>query len=231
MVDKSLRIYNVLWSSRNGGPSPDGDIRTELFLSGCSRAEHGHPCEGCFNVDLWDKNNFIAKEEPEEILEKIKKFAPNKFITIVGGEPMDQGIGLSYLCRLLKMNGFHVLLFTSVPGKTLYTFYRKKFPSIVRLLHNVDVIIDGEYKKEEHLLDPDINTAFNNSVGSGNQIIWDFHGWNKSGHKKLQGYYARDLADIYVHNNHELTYLYKDNAESVIINDDVDYLANIEEAM
>lgn len=215
MRDEKIRIFNVLWSSRNGGPSPDDNIRTELFLSGCSRAANGEPCEGCFNPDLWDKDIYVAHESPENVFQKIKKYAPNKYITIVGGEPLDQLEGLSKLCELLKHNGFHIIVFTSFTLTEVQENFKDKIAYLDKLFSNIDILIDGKYDKNEHIPTEDSITAFSTSVGSGNQVVWDFNGWNNSEQKTLTGYYAHDIVDIYVRKDNNLIYIYKDNAREL----------------
>lgn len=208
-MDK-LRIYNVLWSSVNGGPSPDRNIRTELFLSGCKIASQGYPCDDCFNPDLWDANNYVAEEKPEKVLKTIQKFAPNKFITIVGGEPLDQFEPLSKLCKLLKENGYHIILFTHY---LLINMVQSKSSEMYTLLNNVHVIIDGKYHKSKHLPQEDIDTPLNNSVGSGNQIVWSIE--PDAGTAK--GFLASSLLDIYVTQKYKLLYLYKDDAKKLVL--------------
>lgn len=215
MRDEKIRIFNVLWSSHNGGPSPDGNIRTELFLSGCSRAANGEPCEECFNPDLWNKDVYVAYESPEDIFKKIKRYAPNKYITIVGGEPLDQLEGLSKLCELLKRDEFHITVFTSFTLPEIQEKFRDKDAYLDRLFSNIDILIDGKYDKNEHIPTKDSITAFSTSVGSGNQVIWDFNRWNNFSQETLTGYYARDIMDIYVRKDNRLIYIYKDNASEL----------------
>lgn len=203
-----LRIFNVLWSSKNGGPSPDDDIRTEIFLSGCNKAISGEPCKGCFNYELWDPDRYVAEVTPLEAFEKIERFSPNKYITFVGGEPLDQVGPLAELCKLLKAKDYHIIVFTHFKLDTFQGISERE-----ELLKYIDILIDGEYDIKEHLPNKDIDTAFNNSIGSGNQVVWDIHTWNNSQHAICAGFYARDIVDMHIKDNNELIFIYKDDAK------------------
>lgn len=166
---KKLRIFNVLWTSINGGPSPDNNKRTELFLSGCKMAREGNPCKGCFNPSLWDDNEFIAEEDPIKAAGHVEKYAPNKYITIVGGEPLDQKEALVPFMKELKRRGFHIILFTHYEYEEL----RKDEDELIQdILDIPDIIIDGKYDYTQHIYDENIKDGFHNVIGSGNQRIW-----------------------------------------------------------
>lgn len=173
-MDK-LRIYNAKWSSASAGPSPDDNHRVEIFLAGCKKAATGNACVGCFNIDLWKANVFNAEVSPEEAFQQIQKFAPNKYTTIVGGEPLDQIEPLSYLVELLKQDGYHILLITHHTMKRLKKWV-ENYPGgepYYRLLSNVDVIIDGEYMAGERIWDESkAGDGVHDVIGSGNQVVW-----------------------------------------------------------
>lgn len=163
----NLKIFSVNWSSKTAGPSPDG-TRTELFLMGCRKAAEGSPCKGCFNPALWG-DQAVKTYEPKEAAEQLERFAPNKFVTIVGGEPLDQPEALAELCLLLKQKGFHILVFTHY---TLdYLMFSEEFPAIQKLIDNIDLLIDGEYEEDSRIYDEDAGCI----IGSGNQTVWDIH--------------------------------------------------------
>ena len=107
-----IKIFDIKWSTKTAGPSPYNNERTELFFFGCKKALEGNPCIGCFNPDLWDCSKAIYDYTPEEIAFKIKEYAPNKYITIGGGEPTDQIDGLIELTRLLKAMDFNIMVYT-----------------------------------------------------------------------------------------------------------------------
>lgn len=171
-----LYLYKVSWTSVTAGASPDGNNRTELFLWGCSRGANGRPCKGCFNPLLWKVSDDAIGMNPLEVAEQINKMAPNKFVTIVGGEPLDQLDGLTELCDELKKRGFHIILFTSFKLKDLI---KKK--RIIKLIKRIDLLVDGMYDSSQRIYDESLADGLHDAIGSANQIIWDLNGWNNGG--------------------------------------------------
>ena len=142
-----LKIFNVKWTSKSAGPSLDRNSRTEIFLAGCKKAREGNPCKGCFNQELWSKDVYYGLEMPQEAFKKIKRFAPNKYITFVGGEPLDQVGPLADLCELLHNDGYHILVISHYTVAAILTKTASS-PAMEKLVNNIDVLIDGEYKAE-----------------------------------------------------------------------------------
>lgn len=163
-MDK-LRIYNVKWTSYSAGPSNDNNRRTEIFLAGCRKAHEGNPCPGCFNTDLWDKDNYCALVTPEEAFNQIKKYAKNKYITFVGGEPLDQIQPLIDLTKLLYHAGYDVIIITHY-----------KWINICNLdfVNCASIIVDGEYDSRFRIWDESkAGDGLHDVIGSGNQNIID----------------------------------------------------------
>jgi len=207
---EKLRIFNAKWSSPSAGPSPDGNRRVELFLAGCKKAATGNACPGCFNVELWKNNVYNAEITPEETRDHINKFAPNKCLTLVGGEPLDQVEPLSYLVELLKQEGYHILLITHHTMKRLKK-WTEDYPGgepYYRLLSNVDVIIDGEYMAGERIWDESrAGDGVHDVIGSGNQVVWN----RISGSPlKFEGIAARNLDSLGLTESGQLLYGLKD---------------------
>lgn len=229
----TVRMYDIRWVSHTAGPSPvtnefGPNCRVELFLMGCKKAQSGYPCKGCFNPKLWSDNP--ARElEAEEIAIQIEKFAPQKYITIVGGEPFDKPEGLTELCEALKRRDFHIMVFTHYQLKD-FRAWQKGIRGIIkgddtvsdihgwtkdlffRFLKAIDILVDGEYIAEEKIYDEDIQDGFHNAVGSGNQIIWDVKAWNDINHCiSIRGLTAKGLMTIALNRNDSLVYLYDHN--------------------
>lgn len=180
---KGILLRDVRWSVTTAGPSPHNNERTELFLLGCSKAMNGNPCPGCFNQSTWDASKAQYDHDPELMADHISKHAPNKYITIGGGEPFDQLPNLIKLCRTLKMYGFHIMVYTHhqlnnlIHHKLVFTdevntasIFRA---NIRRLMRYVDIVVDGPFIQEECLYNGEAGDGLLSSVGSGNQIIWN----------------------------------------------------------
>lgn len=208
-MDK-LRIFNANWSSRSAGPSLDNNRRVEIFLAGCQKAESGQPCKGCFNPDLWSRENCVAEQTPREAFEHIRKYAPNKYITFVGGEPLDQAEPLAELCRLLKEDGFHIIVITHYLGSDIKLWARaRKFYGV--LLNNIDGLVDGVYIEEFRIWDKEkAGDGLHDVIGSGNQCIWDFRRINRG--ETMGLVLAGDLECWAMNVNQDFVYIYKNEA-------------------
>lgn len=209
-VDKGLVTFDIKWATDTAGPSPDNNLRTEMFLLGCKKAQQGNPCKGCFNSVTWDIGKAEHSRDPLEIAEFIIKNAPNKYITIGGGEPTDQIEHLIPLVKKLKEAGFHIMMYTWRTMTDLANF----LPFGRELLKYLDIVVDGEYMPEERLYQQDLGDGMLSSIGSGNQIIWDVKAYNedkKETNKDMKGFTMRSLAGLYIKpDTNDLVYITKD---------------------
>ena len=161
-------LMDCKWSVKTAGPSPYNNERTELFFMGCKKALSGNPCKGCFNSQTWDSSKAMYSHDPVKMAEHINNCAPNKYITIGGGEPLDQIDNLIILCRELKKYDFHIMVYTwrllnnmlYPPIVEILPYEKQMFDlmnvgkdKVTELLKYGDIIVDGEYKEEERLWD------------------------------------------------------------------------------
>lgn len=209
-------LFDVNWEAETAGPSPTG-YRTEIFLFGCKKALAGNPCKGCFNNKLWDSSIATKSYTPKEIADKINKYAPSKYVTIGGGEPTDQIEELIELCKYLKEYNFNILVYTYKEMNTIFNYNIGGNLSISRhresikfkkLFQYIDILIDGPFIKEECLYKKDNEDGLFNSVGSGNQIIWDIKRFRDK--NKIYGYYLKNLLFISIEDNDRLMYFIED---------------------
>jgi hypothetical protein len=187
-----IKLRECQWTVKTAGPSPFNNERTELFLLGCNKAMSGNPCQGCFNSSTWDASKAQWTHDPVKMAEHINRNAPNKYITIGGGEPTDQIENLIILCRELKKYDFHIMIYTWRDLKEIVNM--KDFAlnitpivkqNFIELLKYVDIVVDGQFKIEEKLWDGTKEDGLISSIGSGNQIVWDI--------KTKHGYRMKDL--------------------------------------
>lgn len=202
----AVKLYDIRWVSHTAGLSPvttkfGPNARVELFFMGCQRATEGNPCKGCFNPTLWKTIKGSRELNPTEMAIHIEKFAPQKYITIVGGEPFDQPEGLTVLCEELRRRNFHIMVFTHYELKETFKQWkkysskqqfvkRKKNPPdiiqgwtydmFVRFLKSIDILVDGEYKEEQRIYNEDSQDGFHDAIGSSNQIVWDLRSWREN---------------------------------------------------
>ncbi len=161
-----MKIFSIRIGSQECGPSTPElhDQRTEIFFAGCLKALQGNPCKECFNQDLW-RQDYGSEISAQEILEYIQNRTDNKYVSIVGGEPLDQPQELIQLCRILKENNFHIVLFSHYLKEDLLI----KYPD---LFCYIDILIDGEYENDKRIFDTDPRVGVYHVVGSSNQHIW-----------------------------------------------------------
>lgn len=217
-VNKGLVTFDIKWRATTAGPSPDNNQRVELFLLGCKKAKKGNPCKGCFNSITWDIEKAEFSRDPIEVADFIAENAPNKYITIGGGEPTDQIDALIPLTKKLKEHGFHIMMYTWRDyeyetnlfhhlGEIPYP-YRIPIEKWVSLGKYIDVLIDGEYIQEERMYVDNINHGLLSAVGSGNQKIWDIKKMRDT--KATISYPMRELSDIILDENNNLVYIKKE---------------------
>lgn len=218
-----ILLRDCKWSVTTAGPSPYNNERTEIFLLGCNKAMTGNPCKGCFNSTTWDNSTAQWSHDPIKMAEHINNNAPNKYITIGGGEPTDQIDNLIILCKELKKYGFHIMVYTwrnlehtrNVPVYTLNNEQRKHIDTfnlkskIYKLLKYIDIVVDGEFRQEEKLYQQELGDGMLSSIGSGNQCIYDIKFFNETG--KLIRYAMKDLAGLYIKpDTNDLVYITKE---------------------
>ncbi len=122
-------------------------VRVTLFVSGCT-----HHCEGCFNEETWSFSSGkpFTKETEDEI---IKLLSPDyiKGLTLLGGEPMEK-VNQAALYPFVKR------VKEAYPDKNIWCYSGYTLDEITKgrahtdvtdaLLGFIDVLVDGEFKKE-----------------------------------------------------------------------------------
>lgn len=146
-----MRYHNITTDDMLNG---DG-LRTVLWVAGCN-----HRCEGCHNRITWDINGGLPFDEnaENELFEKLK---PDYIsgITFSGGDPLhpknrDEVTRLAKKARSL------------FPKKTVWLYTGYSFDEIkeLEIMQYLDVLVDGEFKKD--LLDEKLHWK-----GSANQRV------------------------------------------------------------
>ena len=149
-------------------------VRVSLFVSGCT-----HHCKGCFQPETWnfDYGNLFTIDTENEIIDAL---SPDYIdgLTLLGGEPFEpenQKVLLPFLKKVKEV----------LPHKTIwaysgYTFEELSQNSRARceftdeILSMLDVLVDGEFKRELK----NISLKFR---GSSNQRVIDVQKTLKEG--------------------------------------------------
>ena len=185
-------VFTIRPNSKTAGLSPVGDTRTEIFFGGCKMAREGNPCPGCFNSDLWPEHPVGSIEmTAQEIFKNVEEIG-NKYVTIVGGEPLDQYDELGTLLLYLYIGGYHVVLITHhLMGEIMHAY-----PLIIECCN---VIIDGKFDPTRRIFDESKNPGVHHVIGSSNQRFWakvsdgSFENINKN--DDLRPYYESLIVD------------------------------------
>lgn len=158
-----------------------------LFVQGC----HFH-CRGCFNPETWDFSG--GKEWNKQVEQQFIKLASKPYInriSILGGEPLcDENV--LFVCDLV------VKLKSLFPNKKIWVYTGYKFENIAnpimplneqnwitisrtRLIHMIDVLIDGQFQLENQ----DLYNEHIIWAGSTNQRVIDVPATLKNDNKKI----------------------------------------------
>ena len=146
-----MRYHNITTDDMLNG---DG-LRTVLWVAGCN-----HHCEGCQNPITWDINGGIPFDEDAEN-ELFQKLAPDYIsgLTFSGGGPLHPQ-NRAEITRLAKKSR------ELFPKKDIWLYTGYTFDEVkeLEIMQYIDVIVDGEFKKE--LLDEKLHWK-----GSANQRV------------------------------------------------------------
>ncbi len=115
-------------------------IRVTLFVTGCP-----FHCTGCFNEAYQDFQ--YGTHWNDDIQQKFIKLGQVPFVdgyNILGGEPLAQGNAMLNLLRDIKEQ----------TGKSIWMWTGFQYENLNELQHQtlryVDVLVDGQYKENQH---------------------------------------------------------------------------------
>lgn len=144
-----IRKYDVA-----NGPG----IRTTIFVTGCT-----HKCHNCFNEEYqdFDFGDPWTQKETDEVIEDLK-LDEVKGLTILGGEPFQNEVGLLQVLRDIKKEvQKDIWIFSGYTYEEILKDENKK-----KLLEECDILVDGRFVEALK----DLNLRFR---GSSNQRIID----------------------------------------------------------
>ena len=120
-------------------------LRVAVFSQGCP-----HACPGCHNPETW-KPGQGRTMTVADIFERISRNPLVTGVTFSGGDPLFQPSGFADLATLCKRSGYEVACYT---GWTFEELQKRmvKEPDVLRLLQQLDILIDGRFVLEERSL-------------------------------------------------------------------------------
>lgn len=144
----------------------NGDgLRVVLWVAGCS-----HACPGCQNPVTWDPDGGLLFDQAarEELFTELEKDYISG-VTFSGGDPLHPAnhMEIGILAQEIK---------TAFPDKTIWLYTGDMWEDICNdaMMHWIDVVVDGEFHKEE----ADKNLHWK---GSANQRVIDVQKSLKAG--------------------------------------------------
>ena len=139
-----MNYATIKYNDIGNGPG----IRTSLFVSGCT-----HRCKGCFNSIAWDFDygEPFDKRIEDEIIDSLRK--PHiKGITLLGGEPFEpqnQGALVELTNRIRKeLPEKDIWCFSGYTLEEMMNGKRSSYDTTMKLLKNIDVLVDGKFVEE-----------------------------------------------------------------------------------
>lgn len=129
----SIWLYRLYHHSTVDGPGR----RSVVQVSGCSIR-----CEGCFVPQTHERENGTLISISKVVDEIVAHRAEHDGVTILGGEPFDQPEQVAELVSRLKLQGFHITVYS---GYTIDVLMQRKTHSIDYILTHIDLLIDGPF--------------------------------------------------------------------------------------
>ncbi len=134
-------------------------LRTAIWVQGCLKR-----CKGCCNPGFLDIKpaRIMSVEEVCHVIESNHQSYGIKGVTLLGGEPFLQAVGLAEVAKYTQELGLSVMTFS---GYRIDELQDDKLVGASKLLQCSDLLVDGEYDYRKQETD-------RNWVGSSNQ---NFH--------------------------------------------------------
>lgn len=126
----------------------DGEgMRAVLWTQGCP-----HNCKGCHNPSTHDFNGGFLTNTDTIIEELSSNMSFEDGITLSGGDPFMQAEAVNEIAKYVKSIGKDVWTYTGFTYEKLIELGGKN-DNIMKLLNNIDVLVDGKFILEQKSLD------------------------------------------------------------------------------
>jgi anaerobic ribonucleoside-triphosphate reductase activating protein len=153
-----LNVAAFLENSAIYGPGN----RFVIWFQGCSLR-----CEGCWNKELWPfEDNLLFT--PCDILEKIRETKGIEGVTFLGGEPLDQAENLLILAKMLKSDGYSIMLYTGYAEPEISGTVKEDVFSMS------DIVVSGRYVEGLRSVYLKWRGSLNQNISFNSDIYRDF---------------------------------------------------------
>jgi len=134
--------------------------RSVVWVQGCSLS-----CPGCMVPEMWNPNVGGEVVDPVALAHRLLGGDDGIHLTVSGGEPTEQPLGVAALLRAARSMGRTTWVYT---GRTLEELLDDDDDAVLALLAEVDVLVDGRYEQNLPTAKP--------FRGSSNQRILNLSG-------------------------------------------------------
>lgn len=138
----NIKIAGITKNSVVDGPG----LRYVVFTQGCY-----HNCEGCQNPQTHDSNKGTMYDTQDIIEEYMKDNYDG--LTLSGGEPFLQAEACADICFHIKTSDTNIICYTGYTWEKIIDIIKEGNYSYLRLLNNIDYLIDGPFDKSKASLD------------------------------------------------------------------------------
>ncbi len=165
--EQPIRVLRIVEGTSVDGPG----LRTSIYVAGCH-----HHCPDCHNPQSWD----FESGTPMTIQEIMDVVRYNGYgVTLTGGDPIYSAEALLPLVKAIH---------EELPLKPLWVYTGFTFeelqahpdPSVREFLHNVDILVDGPFKKEQRNIELRFRGSENQriirvkpSLEQGRVVLWE----------------------------------------------------------
>lgn len=132
---KTIRLSGICPNSLVNGEG----MRKVYFAQGCK-----HNCKGCFSPFTHNFNGGEERELDDEIIETLQD-PLIKGVTFSGGDPFEQADEFNYMANVFKYSNLSIWCYT---GYTFEEIMNSDDNDKIKLLQNVDVLVDGKFMEE-----------------------------------------------------------------------------------
>ncbi|MDF1753440.1 MAG: 4Fe-4S single cluster domain-containing protein [Verrucomicrobiales bacterium] len=135
--------------------------RFAVWVQGCP-----FRCPGCCNPQyLSFKNSSAVQISTDSLTEEILGYEDEiEGVTFIGGEPMAQAGALAKVAEAVRKAGLSVMVFSGYTLEQLEDQGDPDYPQRFALLQQTDLLVDGQYERENAITD-------RRWIGSSNQKV------------------------------------------------------------
>lgn len=165
----NIRVAGITKDSIVDGPG----LRYVVFAQGCY-----HKCEGCHNPQTHDPQAGISMDT-DKIFEEFISNPTYTGITFSGGEPFLQADAFAdlaikirrYLNESQDKRELSIICYTGYTYEELKKAIGEGVMSYMRLLYNIDYLIDGRFEKDKASLDCAWRGSTNQRIIDANESL------------------------------------------------------------